>query len=223
MTTPLKRPVAKRLRRSPEEAKEAILSAARERLQRLGIEGLKITDVARDAGMSHATLLHHFGSSDEMRRALVERMANALLAEFIGLLDDGPPDAARLGELFARLYNGLSLERHAQLFAWFALAALDSPDLLASAAKDTRPLLKALLEQMARHNADLASAPDRARYVVLLVVSSAIGLGVASPWLKRVKLLSSREEIGEFARWFAEFLLADRDRGTTGDSIGEQT
>jgi hypothetical protein len=150
-------------------------------------------------------------------------MANSLLSEFIGLLDDGPPDAARLGELFSRLYNGLSLERHAQLFAWFALTALDSPDLLATAAKDTRPLVAALLEQMTRHNADLAAAPDRARYVVLLVVSSAIGLGVASPWLKRVKLLSGRDEIGEFARWFAEFLLADRERWNPRESVREQT
>jgi AcrR family transcriptional regulator len=201
----------KRVRRNADEARDAILLAARNRLQRHGMDGLKIADVARDAGMSHATLLHHFGSSDEMRRALIERMANALLSEFIGLMDAGPPDAARLGELFERLFNGLSLERHAQLFAWFALASLDSPDLLASTARHTRPLVAALLEQMVRHNADLQTTPNFARYIVLLVVSSAIGLGVASPWLKRVNLLSGRDEVGEFARWFAQFLIAQRN------------
>ena len=211
----------KRVRRSPEEARDAILAAARDRLQTFGIEGLKIADVARDAGMSHATLLHHFGSSDEMRRALVERMANALLSEFIGVLDGGPPDATRLGDLFTRLYHGLSLERHAQLFAWFALTALDNPDQLANTAKDTRPLFTALLEQMTRHNAELGGSAQLARYIVLLVVSSAIGLGVASPWLKRVKLLTGRDEIGDFARWFAEFLLVHRERLPAKDSVRE--
>ena len=210
---------SKRVRRSPEEARDAILAAARDRLQTFGIEGLKIADVARDAGMSHATLLHHFGSSDEMRRALVERMANALLSEFIGLLDSGPPDATRLGELFGRLYQGLSLERHAQLFAWFALTALDNPDQLANTAKETKPLVTALLDQMARHNPELGGSQDLARYVVLLVVSSAIGLGVASPWLKRVKLLTGRDEIGDFARWFAEFLLVHRERWSSKSAV----
>ena len=83
---------------------------------------------------------------------------------------------------------------------------------LANTAKETKPLVTALLEQMARHNPELGGSQDLARYVVLLVVSSAIGLGVASPWLKRVKLLTGRDEIGDFARWFAEFLLVHRER-----------
>jgi TetR/AcrR family transcriptional regulator, repressor for neighboring sulfatase len=202
----------KRVRRSPTEAREAILVAARARLLRLGLEGLKITEVAREAGMSHATLLHHFGSSDEMRRALVERMANALLAEFIGLLGDGAPDASQLGELFTRLFAGLSDNRHAQLFAWFALTALDRPEELANATVETRPLVTALLEQMMRHGAELERAPQLPRYIVLLVVTAAIGLGVAGPWLKSVQLLESNDEMGAFAHWFAEFLLAPRVR-----------
>jgi len=200
----------KRVRRSPAEAREAILAAARARLLRLGLEGLKIADVARDAGMSHATLLHHFGSSDEMRRALVERMANALLAEFIGLLDSGEPDVSTLGELFTRLFTGLSDNRHAQLFAWFALTSLDRPDELANAAVETRPLVNALLAQMARHGSDFEQTRQLPRFVVLLVVTSAIGLGVAGPWLKRVQLLAGNNEVGDFAHWFAEFLLALR-------------
>ncbi len=205
-----KKAPTKRIRRSPIEAREAILAAARARLLRYGLEGLKITDVAREAGMSHATLLHHFGSTDEMRRALVERMANALLAEFIGLLDAGAPDASRLGELFTRLFTGLSDNRHAQLFAWFALTALDRPDELANAAVETRPLVAALLEQMARRGPEFEHAPQLPRYIALLVVTSAIGLGVAGPWLKRVQLLTGKNEVGDFAQWFADFLLAPR-------------
>jgi AcrR family transcriptional regulator len=202
----------KRARRSPETARAEILAAARDRLLRYGIDGLKITDVARDASMSHATLLHHFGSSDGMRSALVEHMANALLAEFIELIGDGAPTPARLGELFSRLFSGLSETRHAQLFAWFALTALDRPDERESAATETRPMIAALLEQMGRHRPTSSRAPQP-RYVVLMVIAAAIGLGVARPWLEQVDLLKTDADVGEFAQWFAEFLLAQRASG----------
>lgn len=208
--TARKRAPSKRARRSPDEAREAILAAARARLLRLGLEGLKITDVAREAGMSHATLLHHFGSSDGMRHALVERMAGALLGEFIGLIDAGEPDPSTLGELFTRLFAALSDHRHAQLFAWFALTSLDRPEALANAAVETRPLVSALLERMARQGAEFEHTLQLPRFIVLLVVTSAIGLGVAGPWLKRVQLLTGNNEVGQFAQWFAEFLLASR-------------
>lgn len=200
-----KRP--RRIRRSPEAARDAVLKAARERLLKHGIDGLKIADVARDAGMSHATLLHHFGSSDAMRRALIERMAGELLNEFIGLIGAGEPSPARLGELFRRLFSGLSDSRHAQLFAWFALTALDRPDEVVNAATETRPLVEALLEQMTRQAVAAKTPP---RYIALLVVAAAIGLGVAGPWLRQVRLLESDSDVGDFAQWFAEFLLAHR-------------
>jgi AcrR family transcriptional regulator len=205
-----KKTPSKRVRRSPHDAREAILVAARARLLRYGLEGLKIADVARDAGMSHATLLHHFGTSDAMRRALVARMANSLLAEFIGLLGAGEPDVSSLGDLFTRLFTGLSDNRHAQLFAWFALTSLDDPEELANAAVETRPLVNALLAQMARHGTEFERSPQLPRFIVLLVVTSAIGLGVAGPWLKRVQLLAGNNEVGQFAHWFAEFLIALR-------------
>jgi AcrR family transcriptional regulator len=197
----------KRRRRTPEAARDAVLNAARERLLRHGVDGLKIADVARDAGMSHATLLHHFGSSDAMRRALIERMAGELLGEFIGLIGSGEPTPARLGELFRRLFTGLSDSRHAQLFAWFALSALDRPEEVVSAATETRPLVEALLERMSRQTAATKTPP---RYIALLVVAAAIGLGVAGPWLRQVQLLQDDGDVGEFAQWFAEFLLAQR-------------
>jgi AcrR family transcriptional regulator len=208
----------KRIRRTPDQARMEVLTAARDRLLRFGLEGLKITDVARAAGMSHATLLHHFGSSDEMRSALVESMANELLSEFIGMLDEGAPSAARVAQLFKRLFEGLSDNRHAQLFAWFALTALDQPDALANAATETRPMVDALLTQMSRNAAELGTTQQSARYVALLVVACAIGLGVAGPWLKRVQLLHADTEIGEFAEWFALFLLGQRTRDETKTS-----
>ena len=62
--------VNRRKRRTAAEAREQVLQVAASRLQRYGLEGLNIVGVAEEVGISHATLIHHFGSSEGMRQAL---------------------------------------------------------------------------------------------------------------------------------------------------------
>jgi TetR/AcrR family transcriptional regulator, repressor for neighboring sulfatase len=196
--------VTKRVRRTPAEARDAILLAARDRLLRLGLDGLKIADVAADVGMSHATLIHHFGSSAGMRRALVERMANELLTEFMGVIEGEPPSPTRLGEMLGKLFRTLSNDRHAQLFAWLALEAADTFE---DTDRATETLLHAFLERIGRHEGSVDR--DSARFGVILAITSAIGLGIARPWLDRVRLMQS-DDVDAFAHWFAELLRARR-------------
>jgi len=68
-----------RKRRTAEEAKTLILETAAERLRDQGVDGLTVKGVAEQAGMSHATLIHHFGSSEDMRRELEVHMTSKLL------------------------------------------------------------------------------------------------------------------------------------------------
>ena len=70
-----------RRRRSPEVARLEILAAAEQRLRSFGVEGLSVVDVAKDCGMSHATVIHHFGNTAGMRQALVAHMSDRLLRD----------------------------------------------------------------------------------------------------------------------------------------------
>lgn len=196
--------VSKRIRRTPADARDAILTVARERLHAHGLDGLKIADVAQQAGMSHATLIHHFGSSDGMRRALVERMANELLTEFLAVLESHPPSPERRGEMLGKLFDTLANDRHAQLFAWLALEGGRESDAPFDAA--TQALLETFLDRIVGQ-ADLP-APDRrnARFGVTLAVTSAIGLGIALPWLARMDLVRSDADRRRFAAWLADLL-----------------
>jgi AcrR family transcriptional regulator len=63
--------------------REAILQAAQKRLARLGADGLRLQDIARDVGVSHPTILHHFGSRDGLIVALVQHIGEAFVAEII--------------------------------------------------------------------------------------------------------------------------------------------
>ena len=106
-----------RKRRTAVEAKSLILETAAERLRDQGVDGLTVKGVAEQAGMSHATLIHHFGSSDGMRRELEVHMTATLLADVVAALQQDVP----LEQLCADLFTALSTGGHARLLAWLAV------------------------------------------------------------------------------------------------------
>lgn len=70
-----------------EEARATILAATRRCFVALGVRGASIADIAAEAGCSKASVLYHFGSRDEMVRALlaplwsdIESLADRLTA-----------------------------------------------------------------------------------------------------------------------------------------------
>ena len=85
-TSPAK-PAAKRIRRTAEEARRLILDAAEERLARQGPEGLRLQDIARDVGISHPAILHHFESREGLVRALVGRANRQLRDTLLSALE----------------------------------------------------------------------------------------------------------------------------------------
>lgn len=198
---------AVRVRRTAEEARAEILAVAERRLSAHGLSGLAIADVAREAGMSHGTLLHHFGSSEGMRSALVARMAERLLDEVLHLESQADPAAAGMGDFFERLFAQLSGGGHARLIAWMMLSrgdeSADAGAMTATAARFDH--LVGLIAERLRQRGAGAKADRVARYIVLLVISSAIGLGVARDSLLPQLALSGKDEAG-FARWLSDVI-----------------
>lgn len=78
-----------RVRRSPEEARALILDAARAVLLKKGPGRVRLTEVAKRAGISHGLITHYFGTIDrlvaetfatfvrQMRREWIERLAGS--------------------------------------------------------------------------------------------------------------------------------------------------
>ena len=71
----------KRIRRTPEEARRLILEAAQARIASTGPDGLRLQDIAADAGLSHPTILHHFGNREGLVRELVLVLKQQTLRE----------------------------------------------------------------------------------------------------------------------------------------------
>ena len=196
----------RRTRRSAEASRDHILGVAERRLAAHGLNGLNIADIAREAEISHGTLLHHFGSSDGMRRALVARMAESLLDEVLSLEAAAEPDLDRMSSFFERLFAHLSSGGHARLIAWLMLAR-DGKASEARPMAATAERFDHLVDIIARRleGAGQPETDRKARYIVLLVISSAVGLGVARDTLLPQLALNQGDE-ARYARWLARVI-----------------
>ncbi len=182
-----------RRRRTPEEARRLVLDTAERRLKEHGLDGLNIVGVAREAGISHATLLHHFGSSAGMRQALVERMTQRLIGEALATLSRD----VKVTTLFRDLFEVFSTGGHARLLAWMNIEEVHR----APPSPEIRQGFAELIEAAARQLPD--GDPASARNILVLVVGAAIGLGIAGDAL--IDLAGMDEDArAAFPDWLAE-------------------
>lgn len=66
--------MAKKTHNSPQEARDAILTAAEKIIVDVGPAGLRISAVAKQAHMAHPNIIHHFGSREGLLQALAEKI-----------------------------------------------------------------------------------------------------------------------------------------------------
>ncbi len=110
-----------RRRRLPEAARENILGAAEAMLISDGPQSLKLADVARAAGVSNATVLHHFGSITEVQTALMERMVRQLVDEVLMINEHTADSAQSAAEGVTALFDAFEAKGAARLAAWLEL------------------------------------------------------------------------------------------------------
>ncbi len=179
----------KRVRRTPEEAKSLILKVASDRLSTFGLAGLNISGVAKDAGMSHATVIHHFGSTGAMREALLGKMTRELLSDVMQALNRETEPASVLDHLFEMLSQG----GHGRLLAWLAL-----DQQAFSPASDSKGLFTDILSTIAEESGD----PVHAKQLVFLVAIAAMGKSICGEAIADLIGMNAAET-QQFPSWLA--------------------
>lgn len=112
----------KRVRRTPEAARLAILEAAERQLIEGGPESVRVQHIAAELGVTDAAVHHHFGSRDALIDAVRRFSARRLLTDVDAILDAWDVDQLdmhRLGELFRKTYSDRGASR---LIFWVALS-----------------------------------------------------------------------------------------------------
>ena len=166
-----------RIRRTPEESRANILSAAEALLVEQGPQSLRLADVAKAAGVANATVLHHFGSIDAVHQALMERMIADLVASImaIDIPADAPVEARAVG--LKTLFDALETPGAARLAAWLELT------------DETRRLtvVREAVQEVAQKKIASAGVPaDVAEDMILMSVTLALGVGLFGPSLGRL-------------------------------------
>lgn len=113
---------AKRIRRTPEVAKRAILEAAERRLIEDGPEGVRVQHIAADLGMTGAALHYHFGSREALIDAVRRFSAKQLLTDIDAILEAWDVDRLDLRRLSAMFRKTYADRGAARLIFWLALS-----------------------------------------------------------------------------------------------------
>ncbi len=119
---PAERPLAEpRRRRTAEVARAAILDAAERRLVTSGPAGIRLQEVAADVGVSHPTVLHHFGSREELVREVCERRYAHIRADVVAAMLGATGGPALVGHMLDSVSGVLHTTGHARVVMWLAL------------------------------------------------------------------------------------------------------
>lgn len=158
----------KRIRRTVDEARTLILDAADKVTRAQGPASLRLQDVAREAGVSHPTILHHFGNREGLLQALNARTMTQLTQDVIdgmGTTGSGEDGVART---FAAYRSGVA-ERLVWLMQSGALPSAERLKLFEQ--------IVTSLHETRRRFATSGKEPDIAdtRHIVHLTTVAALG------------------------------------------------
>lgn len=199
-----KQPV-KRVRRTAEEARRLILDAAEDRLARQGPEGLRLQDIARDVGISHPAILHHFESREGLVRALIARANSQLRDTMLTALGGGhvSTDAA---DHIGHVFEALSDRGTARLLSWLLLTGR------ATEKSDAHNLMGEIVEALQARREEYAEmkgapAPERedTLFMAMLTANAAFGEAIVGRQLAEATGLD-QDGIKRFRAWFAKLL-----------------
>ena len=192
----------KRIRRTPEEARRLILEAAEADMGASGPAGLRLEAVAKAAGVSHPTILHHFGSREGLIQALNLKNIEHLKSVLLKVMRAAPSTSEdAIAPLFAAYRGGL-----AQRMVWLMQSSGTVMGPAGLPTLDEMVLaLQALRERMAGPGTPIDIADTRA--IVHLTAIAAFGDAILGKRLRQAP--DEKEEIARrdwFENWFGNVL-----------------
>ena len=198
----------RRIRRTAEEARRHILDTAEARLGHAGPAGLRLHDIAQEAGVSHPTILHHFGSREGLVKALNERTVNQLRETLLQTLQT--PDfrtETMIDEVFGAFRRGL-----AQRLAFLAVGNMSEDPERTVILRDLVNAVHAMREA--------AAAPGRrilredTEGIIHLLTVAAFGDAIFGDLLRQGSSCGERMETARFIRWLTSLVQERLTRGT---------
>lgn len=197
----------KRIRRSAEEARRLILDAAEERLAAQGPEGIRLQDIARDVGISHPAILHHFESRGGLVRALIARTSAQLREKILATLETKSDQVdLEANDIISNVFEALSDRGTARLLSWMLLTGRSAEDRTSSSlVTEIAGELHEKRKESAVKHLRPAPDPEDTLFIAMLTASAAFGDAIIGRELAKDAGLD-QEGILRFRAWFAKLL-----------------
>ena len=171
------RPAQKRRKRLGSEVREEGLAAARKLLLAGGPAAVTLASVGAEIGMSHANVLHHFGSAAGLQSALMGSMINDLTGALDDVVTHLKTDAAAPRSIADRVFDAFDKGGAGALAAWIVLSG--EVEHLEPVREAVRELVAAIAAQ-----SDDPGTEERVRGAVLMMAVCAFGDAVIGPHVR---------------------------------------
>jgi AcrR family transcriptional regulator len=199
-----------RIRRSAEDAQSLILDAAELQLRERGPDGLRLKELAREVGVSHPAILHHFGSRTELVKAVLVRITKRLEVQIVAELS-ADVDAARGASLLDRVFSVLADRGHARMMAWLFLSGEPVRNPLMGT--HLRTIAETMHRIRVQRNPDAADRFEDTLFTVLVAALVPFGRAIAGEQLRRSAGLEDDPDADRrFVVWLANLLHSNLER-----------
>jgi TetR/AcrR family transcriptional regulator, repressor for neighboring sulfatase len=173
-------PRARRRKRQGDEARSEGLTAARALLLEDGPAAVTLANVGNRIGMSHANVLHHFGSAAGLQSALMGSMIGDLAGALDDAVDHLRSDAGAPRTLVDQVFDAFGTGGAGQLAAWISLSR-DFEHL-----EPVREAVQSLVAALRDKFVPEGTSDARVRAAVLLVAICAFGDAVIGTQLRDI-------------------------------------
>ncbi|RXZ64294.1 TetR/AcrR family transcriptional regulator [Pelagerythrobacter rhizovicinus] len=169
----------RRRKRMGDEVRDEALIAARKLLLDSGPAAVTLANVGREIGMSHANVLHHFGSAASLQSALMGSMIRDLTTALDNVVELLKTDAAAPRTVADKVFDAFDKGGAGPLAAWIILSG-DVRQL-----EPVREAVRGLVEAIVGQSTD-EGAPERVRSAVLMMAVSAFGDAMIGPHVREM-------------------------------------
>jgi AcrR family transcriptional regulator len=203
--------MARKTHSSSEHAKKAILDAAEAIMIDVGPAGLRISAVAKKAGMAHPNIIHHFGSRDGLINAIAERVGDSATERISSAITEAT-NAQPEGRLAAmtRVLDVAYAGDQGKAAVWLHMSGAES------SFKDNMQRIVELSHSL-RKSIDPDANLQNTERLVLLVTLALVGEVVSGDGVKEaLGFEANKGSRAHFRQWLAEILLnLDSDQWST--------
>jgi len=205
----------KRKRRTAESARREILEAAKTRLMDQGPDGLRLKVIAQDVGISHSSIIHHFGSRDGLLKELRDHTFDALARDLKKRMAE-PSKGDPSIDFFEKISSTLGEHGYGRLLAWQLMSGnlpiqgsvgmtVLGPDGSGGLLDGLSRILHGMRSDRARSRDQPMPELDETRTIVAMCACTVLGEAIAGDVLVRsAGLGQSPEDRRGLRAWFAK-------------------